>query len=671
MVAVACFISFDLLVPVDKTNKDVLPGSRIASAVGIFVGVWSAQIVGLMSVHMPSELKLELFPLVTSLISGLALSCLGIVVRTQLDVRRMHLNTPERRLLGLAPFAVATIISGELLKHASRIDFANSHTSWSIVASYGIFFLFVILTGLLVDKARTFKRYSHSTAIRALAALVLATGMYLAQSIYFKNLTDVKPSAVGHTLSAVALGDIGVAIVGAFVAVIATWMLMKLLQGRLDARVRETSEQFQKMSDTDSLTGLPNRRCFQASMDELSAKGSEPAALFFLDLDGFKPINDNYGHAVGDQVLRVVASRLRGVAGKSGLVARLGGDEFVVLSSGTLAKSGLELQASAFIKAVSAPIQVGQHEVKVTTSVGIAVAPDDVALDKLMASADAAMYRAKRSGKNQFRFYSPAMDDESSEMVGLQREMKEGLDKNQFELRVCPQFDGQGRRVVAVETLLYWNHPTRGLLAPAEFLDDAQRMSLGQKFVKWLLPEVAKVQHALGDAGKNIRVSVNFGPLLVKQHQFVGLLRIALAESGLQSRNLSFSLRESMVPVETGPAESLVHILRGLGIEVTLDDYGTGNVGVAGLRRIGFSRVRIATEYIEHALVESPPGRLLRAMIAMLKALGFAVSVRGVSTAEHLALVRTLEADEVQGDVLGRPVPVQEMLSAVDINSTF
>jgi diguanylate cyclase (GGDEF)-like protein len=666
LMATTCFIAFDVLGPVDKKSQDILPGARIVSALAIFVGVWTSQLIGLLSVPTALTLKLELFPLITSLVSGLTLAAVGIMVRTQMGARNAHINTPGKRLLGLVPFVVATVVSGEMLKFGSRLEFSDGDHLLRTASSYLLFIGFIVIAGLFVDKGRHARISTGATLWRLAAALGLALGMVLSQYLYFKPQATPALSPWGHNPSAVAVGDISAAIVGAIMVVVATWLLVKLLQGRLDAKIRETSEELQKASETDSLTGLPNRRCFTSALERAIRENSKgPFAVFFMDLDGFKPINDTYGHAAGDQVLKVVAARLRVAAGKTALAARLGGDEFVILFTGALTKSILEQYAESLIKCVSAPITVGQNELAVTTSVGIAIYPDEADMEKLMSCADAAMYRAKKTGKNGHRFYSPSMADDSPEMMGLQKEMNEGLDRKQFELRLCPQYRVHDGKLLGVETLIFWNHPTRGLLGPDEFLNDAQRLSLAPRMVKWLLQEVAKVQHALADVGCNIRVSVNFGALQVKQHQFIAMVRVAMTEGGLQSRNLCFELREVLVPTPFEAAESCVHTIRAQGLEVSLDDYGRGNVSVRTLKHVGFSRVRIAVEYLEEAATMPGQEQVLHAMVQLLKTLKITAALRGVSTPEQLTIARACGADEMQGPALALPVAVGVIVAAV------
>jgi EAL domain-containing protein (putative c-di-GMP-specific phosphodiesterase class I) len=183
--------------------------------------------------------------------------------------------------------------------------------------------------------------------------------------------------------------------------------------------------------------------------------------------------------------------------------------------------------------------------------------------------------------------------------------------------------------------------------------------------VKWLLPEVAKVQHALADVGCNTRVSVNFGALQVKQHQFIGMVRVAMTEAGLQSRNLCFELREVLVPASADAAESLVHTFRALGIDVSLDEYGRGNVSVRTLKRVGFVRVRIASEYLEEAVDTPGQGEVLQSIVQLVKSLKITAALRGISTPEHLSLARTSGADEVQGPALALPVALSALVTSV------
>lgn len=400
----------------------------------------------------------------------------------------------------------------------------------------------------------------------------------------------------------------------------------------------------------DSLTGLPNRhfieRTFRERIDELRPTGKQ-ATLIFIDLDNFKKINDSLGHTAGDQLLLVMAGRLREAVGGNDLVARLGGDEFMVFASSDDAATTAHVLCQRLLKIIAQPLKLGHHEVTVTASMGVALYPrDSNDLGALMRQADLAMYSAKDAGGGTLAFYCESMLAKAQSRLTLEIELQRALDRREFVLHYQPRHDVITGRVVGVEALVRWNHPQRGLVAPVEFIPACEEtgliVPLGEQVLMQAVDCLARWQRS----GIVATVAVNLSPRQFSNSALIASLRRAIDTSGCDPTGLELEITESVLLGNDAATLKLVHDLRALGCGVTVDDFGTGYSNLAYLQRIPLTCLKVDRSFVAQA---APTRPLAEVIIALGHMLGLRVVAEGVETEEQLQWLRTTSCDEFQG----------------------
>ena len=417
------------------------------------------------------------------------------------------------------------------------------------------------------------------------------------------------------------------------------------------------------MARHDGLTDLPNRTRLREIGAELIAAlrtdAEAPLAVLMLDLDRFKPVNDSFGHAVGDALLRAVAERLRGHVRGHDVVARLGGDEFAVLSRVEDA-AGAAVLAERLIETVAAPYALDGITVEIGMSVGIALAEGDIRhdIERLLKEADLALYEAKTEGRGTVRLFEPQMDETLRERLGLERELREALAQNRFELHYQPLVDLSGNRITGMEALVRWRHPERGLVSPALFIPLAEETGLIVPIGEWVLHQACRDAAAWPDT---ISVAVNVSPLQLRHRGFVQSVLGALAASGLKASRLELEITESVLLDDTEANLETLHTLRKLGVRISMDDFGTGYSSISYLRRFPFDKIKIDRSFVRDCAAQSEAGAIIRAIVSLGASLGITTLVEGVETEPQLATIRAEGAQEVQGYLFSPPRPVHEI----------
>ncbi|MDV2988010.1 UNVERIFIED_CONTAM: EAL domain-containing protein [Methylobacteriaceae bacterium AG10] len=417
------------------------------------------------------------------------------------------------------------------------------------------------------------------------------------------------------------------------------------------------------MARHDGLTDLPNRTRLREIgaewIEALRTDAESPLAVLCLDLDRFKPVNDSFGHAVGDHLLRAVAERLRGHVRSHDVVARLGGDEFAVLSRVEDA-AGAAALAERLIEVVAAPYALDGIVVEIGMSVGIALAACDVPQDieRLLKEADLALYEAKTEGRGTVRLFEPQMDETMRERLGLERELREALAQDCFELHYQPLVDLSDNRITGMEALLRWHHPERGLVSPAVFIPLAEETGLIVPIGEWVLHQACR--DAAAWPGE-ISVAVNVSPLQLRHRGFVQSVLGALAGSGLKASRLELEITESVLLDDTEANLETLHTLRKLGVRISMDDFGTGYSSISYLRRFPFDKIKIDRSFVRDCAAQSEAGAIIRAIVSLGASLGITTLVEGVETEPQLATVRAEGAQEVQGYLFSPPRPVGEI----------
>jgi diguanylate cyclase (GGDEF)-like protein len=414
-----------------------------------------------------------------------------------------------------------------------------------------------------------------------------------------------------------------------------------------DRRLAEA--QIALLAHYDALTGLCNRSRFQEELQqvEMRVKRGECFAIFCLDLDRFKEVNDSVGHPVGDLLLKAVASRLRDCVRECDLVARLGGDEFAILQVGATQPTEATALASRLIESISVPYELTNHQVAVGVSVGIALAPDD-GLDPnvLLRSADMALYRAKADGRNLYRFFEAEMDARMQARRSLEIDLRKAIAAGEFELLYQPIIDLRTHKISGFEALLRWQSPTRGLLVPADFIPLAEETGLIVPLGNWVLRQAC--MDAVDWPG-NVTIAVNLSPAQFRNKQLILTVMSALAASGLSAGRLELEITETVLLQDAETTLSVLQKLREIGVRIAMDDFGTGYSSLSYLRKFPFDKIKIDQSFIRDMSDHGDSLAIVRAVVAMSSSLSIGTTAEGVETYQQLERLKSEGCTEAQG----------------------
>ncbi|HYG49035.1 MAG TPA: EAL domain-containing protein [Allosphingosinicella sp.] len=428
---------------------------------------------------------------------------------------------------------------------------------------------------------------------------------------------------------------------------------------------RRNEAEASKLARYDSLTNLPNRAMMRSMLDQALTNADarrRGCALMIIDLDRFKQVNDTLGHPVGDKLLKKVASRLTEVLGEDGQVGRLGGDEFEAILPGIEEEGRLSELARRLIEQISRPYKIEGHEVRIGTSVGVAVAfPGKTLPEELIKHADVALYAAKADGRGTFRFFAKEMHALATERQALEKDLREALANDELTLHYQPIVDSVSEEVVAFEALLRWHHPVRGLLPPATVIPLAEETGLMPRIGDWVL------RTACAEAVKwprHIRIAVNLSPLQFADPALAATVTGTLASSGLDPERLELEITEAVFLADRSATEATLNRLRTLGVRLALDNFGTGHSGLGHLRDAPLDKIKIDQSFVRGAASPgSRNGAIVRAIVVLAESLGMDTTAEGAETIEELALIRRLGCSQVQGFVFARPMPAAEALT--------
>jgi diguanylate cyclase (GGDEF)-like protein len=434
-----------------------------------------------------------------------------------------------------------------------------------------------------------------------------------------------------------------------------------------NAELRSALAAIRQMATHDNLTGLPNRALFNEELQHALARAERyrrPVALFFMDLDRFKNINDTLGHGFGDRVLQEAAKRFAGTVRESDILARLGGDEFVLLVEEFGETANLVDVANKLLSAASQSVLIDGQEINLSASVGICAYPDDGNDAKtLLANADVAMYRAKEEGRNRFRFYSAELNANTLERLSFETALRHALERGELRVHYQPKIDMATHKLTGVEALLRWQHPERGLLLPEKFIALAEETGLIIPIGLWTLREVCTRAKAWQDAGlQRIPVAVNLSALQFHQEQLATDLAEILKSTLLDPDILELEITESMVMQEPEQAVKLMESFRRMGVRITIDDFGTGYSSLGYLKRFPIDSLKVDKSFVRDLPHSSDDVAITRAVIAMAHSLQMNVVAEGV---EHRAQFDVLHAegcDEFQGYLCRPPLPEEELM---------
>jgi diguanylate cyclase (GGDEF)-like protein/PAS domain S-box-containing protein len=432
------------------------------------------------------------------------------------------------------------------------------------------------------------------------------------------------------------------------------------------SEIKRSQQELEYVANHDPLTHLPNRHLFHHQLEEAlhrSKRNHRLGALFFLDLDRFKKINDNLGHHIGDQLLIDVAERLKCLAREEDLLARLGGDEFTLIIENLTHAEDAAKVAKKIICSFAAPFRLDDYELEITTSIGISLFPTDgTEIEKLVRQADTAMYAAKEAGRNTFHFYTHQLTDSAFEFFSLELKLKKALERKEFFLLFQPQYELSTGRMIGVEALIRWYQPELGMVLPAQFIPLAEVCGLIEPIGRWVI-EAACKQAAQWDRLnlKPIPVAINVSRRQLVSPRIVGDMRQALSNNGLNGQRIELEITESTFFYSEEQARHNLEQLRTLGCNIAIDDFGTGYSSLANLKEFPLDRLKIDKSFIQEVDQDPSNEKIIRATIALGKSMELRVIAEGVETESQRSFLLAEGCQEVQGHLFSEPLRAEQV----------
>lgn len=433
---------------------------------------------------------------------------------------------------------------------------------------------------------------------------------------------------------------------------------------------KERDERIQIQANYDTLTGLPNRSLFLDRLNQgmiRSEREDKKLALMFIDLDGFKYVNDTLGHHVGDLLLKKAAKRLTDCMRSSDTVARLGGDEFTIIMPSLDDPARISLAAQRILDALAKPFQLNDEEAIVSGSIGITVFPDDATdANDLLRNADAAMYRAKDQGKATFHYYTADLNEEVKERVAIKTGLSKAMERNEFSLHFQPKLDLQSDCFTGVEALMRWNSAELGFVTPNRFIPSLEETGLVIEVGEWVICQACEQHLKWIDGGlPPIRIAVNLSARQLREPSFVAIVEDVLRKYEISPQFLEIEITESMLMSDSNAIVTALDQLHDMGIHVSMDDFGTGYSSLSYLKRFPIDTIKIDRSFVAEIANDPDYAEIIKTIISMGKTLNRKIIAEGVETEEQLSILRDYNCDEIQGYFISRPMPADGLIDTL------
>ena len=674
------FISLCVAILASYTALDL--AARIATARGRTVylwmsggalamgfGVWSMHFIGMLALELPLDLAYDLGLTLWSLLVAILSSGFALWVVSQPRLPALQLMFGA---LVMGAGISAMHYSGmAALRMQPGIDYDPTLVALSLVIAVGA----SAAALSIAFRLRRHTPYVH--LVRAGASIIMGlaiVGMHYTGMAAANFPVGSFCGAAVDGLSGKGLDNL---VLVSSLAVLIIALLTSIFDARLDASTAAlansltlANEELTKLALHDTLTGLPNRILLADRISQAMAKVAEQGGCFslmFIDLDGFKPVNDAFGHHLGDRLLREVALRLRDQLRSQDTLARIGGDEFVLLVRLGEPDDAPQVAARQ-VSLLSKSFRVDEHDLQISASVGIALYPGNgQTAEELLMNADAAMYHAKGAGKNGYSFFDVSMNTNARKQLQLLQDLRQALEHNQFRLHYQPKFDAVSGQPVGAEALLRWEHPQQGLLLPEHFIELAEKTGLIIPIGEWVLNEACRQMRAWFDEGySHWRISVNLSALQFCYSGLVDSVVSVLERHRLPANSLTLEITETTAMSDADASMTVLQRLSQMGVDLSIDDFGTGYSSLMYLKRLPANELKIDRGFVRDLEHDSDDAAIVSAIVALGQALGLRIVAEGVETDTQQSFLTTLGCDALQGFLLGQPLPAEQFM--VDIH---
>jgi diguanylate cyclase (GGDEF)-like protein len=659
--AVATLASYTAL---DLTGRiSLLATSRLrhawlaGGAAAMGVGIWSMHFIAMLALSLPIPLGYDLGLTAWSLAIAIVVSYLALFVTTRAKVTLGHLAAGSLLMgVGIAGMHYTGMAAMRMQPGIIyQPDWFAASIAIAIAAS---------MAALLIARRLSNDGERNVTRARLGAALVMAVAI---NGMHYSGM-EAASFPVG-AICAAAKGVNTEWLATAVTLLTFAILIVTLMLSRFDARtsflvgaVSNLNGQIVRLATLDTLTGLPNRTTLTERIEsaiELARRRNSVFAILFMDLDGFKTINDSLGHSAGDQVLAAFARRLQICVRATDTVARLGGDEFVVLSENLGSRQDAGLIAEGVLERMREGVWNDNEPLQVMPSIGIALYPQDGdTVDTLLKHADAAMYEAKRAGRSTYRFFEASMNEAATRTLQIQHALHEALTTGLFSLHFQPKFRGDSNELAGAEALIRLNHPILGALTPLEFIPIAERSGQIVQIGYWVVRETCRQIRSWIDEGlPAMKVAINLSPRQLSQPNLVAAIQKIVQSERVACDQIMFEITETVAMQDAPRTIEMIREFQASGFEIAIDDFGTGYSSLAYLQRFRVKQLKIDRFFTNGLDDKSPEGTaIVSAIIALAHSLDMDVVAEGVETASQLGKLKAMMCDEMQGFLLGKPL---------------
>ena len=639
-------------------------------ALAMGFGVWSMHFIGMLALELPLALGYDLGLTLWSLLVAI-LSC-GFALWLVSQPRLPALQLLFGALIMGAGISAMHYSGMAALRMQPGIDYDPALFGLSLLIAVGA------SAAALSIAFRLRRQTPYVRLMRGGAAVIM--GLAIVGMHYTGMAAANFPigSFCGAAIDGLSGNGLDNLVLVSSLAVLVIALLTSIFDARLDARTAAladsltlANEELTQLALHDTLTGLPNRILLADRISQAMNKVAEQGGCFslmFIDLDGFKPVNDAFGHHLGDRLLREVALRLREQLRSQDTLARIGGDEFVLLVR-LLEPDDAPQVAARQVGLLSRAFRVDEHELLISASVGIALYPGNgLTAEELLMNADAAMYHAKGAGKNGYSFFDASMNTNARKQLQLLQDLRQALELQQFRLHYQPKFDASNSQPVGAEALLRWEHPQQGLLLPEEFIDLAEKTGLIIPIGDWVLNEACRQMRIWFDQGySHWRIAVNLSALQFCYSGLVDSVVAALERHRLPANSLTLEITETTAMSDADASMVVLQRLSQMGVDLSIDDFGTGYSSLMYLKRLPANELKIDRGFVRDLEHDSDDAAIVSAIVALGQALGLRIVAEGVETDTQQSFLTTLGCDALQGFLLGEPLPAEQFMA--DIHS--